>query len=33
LKGRAKLTRSLRDRENGGCIYFSKTIKAGKCAG
>ena len=26
LKSRAKLTWSLRDREDGCCIYFSKTI-------
>jgi hypothetical protein len=26
LKSRAKLTLSLRDREDGYCIYFSKTI-------
>ena len=29
LKSRAKLTWSLRDREDGCCIYFSKTINAG----
>jgi hypothetical protein len=29
LKSRAKLTWLLRDREDGCCIYFSKTINAG----
>jgi len=29
LKSRAKFTWSLRDREGGCCIYFSKTINAG----
>jgi hypothetical protein len=29
LKSRAELSRSLRDREGGGCIYYSNAISAG----
>src|SRR5262245_3464416 len=32
LKSRAKLTWSLRDREDGCCIYFSKTITTSLCS-